>query len=495
MSAGLVPRSSASSLTVIVPGSSMAPRSLGSTTWTAPGVNAPARRGGLRGPRRPRVPLLLRAMGPSFVRCRCVGAPVAPWMDAVVGTATAAGSAARAARMSVGDRCLERVVQGSASGGPAPSRPRRGRGTRPGRAGVRSGRARSSRRRSGRSGSGRAWAAPCGRRRSSARGRDARGWGGPGRCRPPPRLRRHLLGGRGLSGPLGRAPSRPATASGSAVAGRRRSTSAARRRPWPWSRAASSGRGSAAARRRAPRRRVPRRQARLGGSRPSALVVARLLRGGGLGAVRLGSGCLGGRLGRRPPAAGASAAAASGAAGATGAAAASAAATSLRMSIRQPVSRAASRAFWPSRPMASESIRSGTVTFAIRCSSSMFTPRTWAGDSALATNTDASSFHGITSIFSPASSATTAWTRAPRWPTVAPTGRARPGARRPRPWSATPASRAIALISTVPAWISGTSSSNRRRRKPLWVRLTMTCGPRAERRTSRTNALTGWPMR
>ena len=52
---------------------------------------------------------------------------------------------------------------------------------------------------------------------------------------------------------------------------------------------------------------------------------------------------------------------------------ASAAETSLRMSIRQPVSLAASRAFWPSRPMASESIRSGTVTLAIRCSSSMST--------------------------------------------------------------------------------------------------------------------------
>ena len=42
--------------------------------------------------------------------------------------------------------------------------------------------------------------------------------------------------------------------------------------------------------------------------------------------------------------------------------------------------------------------------------------------SALATNTAGSSFHGMTSIFSPPSSATTAWTRAPRWPTVAPTG-------------------------------------------------------------------------
>ncbi len=57
------------------------------------------------------------------------------------------------------------------------------------------------------------------------------------------------------------------------------------------------------------------------------------------------------------------------------------------MSIRQPVSRAASRAFWPSRPIASESIRSGTVTLAIRCSSSMSTEITWAGLRALATKT------------------------------------------------------------------------------------------------------------
>ena len=140
--------------------------------------------------------------------------------------------------------------------------------------------------------------------------------------------------------------------------------------------------------------------------------------------------------------------------------------------MRQPVSFAASRAFWPSRPMASESIRSGTVTLAMRCSSSMSTSTTWAGRSALATNTAGSSFHGMMSIFSPPSSATTAWTRAPRWPTVAPTG-SRPSWRLA---TATlmrlPASRAIALISTVPVWISGTSSSNRRRRKPLCVRLT-----------------------
>src|SRR5690349_3768488 len=64
-SATLTPSSSASSLTMIVVGSSIAPRSFGSTTWTGD-VNAPSRRGGLRGPRRPRVPLLLLATWSSF---------------------------------------------------------------------------------------------------------------------------------------------------------------------------------------------------------------------------------------------------------------------------------------------------------------------------------------------------------------------------------------------------------------------------------------------
>src|SRR4029078_8949155 len=61
-SAGLTPSSSASSLTVIVAGSSTAPRSRGSATCTADWANVPSRRWGLRGPRRPRVPLLLRAI-------------------------------------------------------------------------------------------------------------------------------------------------------------------------------------------------------------------------------------------------------------------------------------------------------------------------------------------------------------------------------------------------------------------------------------------------
>ena len=50
MSAGLTPSSSASSLTVMVPGSSIAPRSRGSSDLDARPANAPSRRGGLRGP-------------------------------------------------------------------------------------------------------------------------------------------------------------------------------------------------------------------------------------------------------------------------------------------------------------------------------------------------------------------------------------------------------------------------------------------------------------
>src|SRR4051794_14422656 len=59
-SAGLTASSSASSLTVIVVGSSIAPRSRGSIVCTCE-FASPGRRGGLRGPRRPRVPLLLLA--------------------------------------------------------------------------------------------------------------------------------------------------------------------------------------------------------------------------------------------------------------------------------------------------------------------------------------------------------------------------------------------------------------------------------------------------
>ena len=49
-----------------------------------------------------------------------------------------------------------------------------------------------------------------------------------------------------------------------------------------------------------------------------------------------------------------------------------------------------------------------------------------------------------------------------------------------------PASRAMALTSTVPSKISGTSSSNRRLTRPGWVRLIMTRGPRSVAATSMT---------
>jgi hypothetical protein len=62
-----------------------------------------------------------------------------------------------------------------------------------------------------------------------------------------------------------------------------------------------------------------------------------------------------------------------------------------RMSIRHPVRRAARRAFWPSRPIASDSWSSGTITVACLPASSTSTSRTRAGDSALATKRAGSS--------------------------------------------------------------------------------------------------------
>src|SRR4051795_3597910 len=56
------------------------------------------------------------------------------------------------------------------------------------------------------------------------------------------------------------------------------------------------------------------------------------------------------------------------------------------MSTRQPVRRAARRAFSPSLPIARESWSSGTMTVACLASSSTSTSRTRAGESALATN-------------------------------------------------------------------------------------------------------------
>src|SRR5919107_3047891 len=100
-SAGLTASSSASSFTVIVGGSSIAPRSRGSIVWTA--VWPPStRRGGLRGPRRPRVPLLLLATGSSF---------------GVRGRRSRHERLAKLWR----DRCLERPPEGAALDGSGPA--------------------------------------------------------------------------------------------------------------------------------------------------------------------------------------------------------------------------------------------------------------------------------------------------------------------------------------------------------------------------------------
>ena len=167
--------------------------------------------------------------------------------------------------------------------------------------------------------------------------------------------------------------------------------------------------------------------------------------------------------------------------------AALAASASLWMSMRQPVSRAASRAFWPSRPIASDSWKSGTTTrtawlaaiddlcgdrvrgrqrvadvrgrvlgpvddvdlLAVQFGHDVAHP--------LAHRTDAGAL-GV----QPGTELRTAILL--RWP----------------------ASRATPTISTLPSAISGTSSANSFLTRLGWVRLTVTCGPRMPRVTPTT---------
>ena len=363
-SAGLTDSSSASSLTVMVPGSSIAPRSRGSSDLDLPAANAPSRRGGLRGPRRPRVPLLLLATGSSFESCRSCGGPAA---ERSRGTRPGAGSRAPV-EGALGDGVVRQSVSaadiGAAAGQPAGRVERRR--VRPA---------------SGRS--------AC----SSRFGRD-RPAGDAGPSRDAPRRGPARDGPRGYD-----ATSSVAARLGGVFFGGRR-----RRRPW---RRRGAVLAAASARRLAgcPARGfgfggrglarlgasvAASRRLRLGRTRASAVgAVASVVAGfavsasasprraafafapaaavGVVGLERASAACLGGgrAVGGRLGAGSASSA--------RRAALASATDTSLRMSIRQPVRRAASRAFWPSRPIASESIRSGTVTLAIRCSSSMST--------------------------------------------------------------------------------------------------------------------------
>ena len=121
------------------------------------------------------------------------------------------------------------------------------------------------------------------------------------------------------------------------------------------------------------------------------------------------------------------------------------------ISIFQPVSLAASRAFWPSLPMARESWSSGTTTRQLLPSGSSSTERTSAGDRAAAIYSAGSSDHLIMSIFSPFSSSTMVLTRWPRGPTQAPMGSTLGSADQTASLVREPASRATDLTSTVPS--------------------------------------------
>ena len=165
------------------------------------------------------------------------------------------------------------------------------------------------------------------------------------------------------------------------------------------------------------------------------------------------------------------------------------------MSIRHPVSFAASLAFCPSLPIASESCRSGTTTEAVLSSSLMLTFSTCAGLRAFATKRAGSGSHWITSIRSPFSSLTMFWIRMPRRPTHDPTGSIPSCRAETATLLRKPASRAIDLISTTPRYISGTSSSNNRRSRFLCVRDRMSCGPLIERCTSSRYSFRRWPGR
>ena len=93
------------------------------------------------------------------------------------------------------------------------------------------------------------------------------------------------------------------------------------------------------------------------------------------------------------------------------------------------------------------------------------------------------------SIFSPRSSLTTMRTREPRGPTQAPTGSTPCTFEMTAIFERQPGSRATPRISTSPSAISGTSSLNSSRTSWSERRLTMTCGPFVELRTSMMTAL------
>ena len=131
------------------------------------------------------------------------------------------------------------------------------------------------------------------------------------------------------------------------------------------------------------------------------------------------------------------------------------------MSILYPVSLAASLAFCPFIPIASDNCLSGTTTFASFVSGSANANTTVAGDKAFSMKIPGFSSHSTISIFSPLNSSLIAVTRVPFIPTHAPTGSTSSLLDHTAILVLEPASLAIALISTVPSATSATSCSKR----------------------------------
>ena len=120
--------------------------------------------------------------------------------------------------------------------------------------------------------------------------------------------------------------------------------------------------------------------------------------------------------------------------------------------MRQPVSFAARRTFWPFLPMASDSCLSSTITSMTRSRSSTIETRcVFAGLSALVTNAIASSENSTMSIFSPRNSRIMDCTRVPFMPTQAPTGSTSRSRENTATFARSPASRTAPRIITVPS--------------------------------------------
>src|SRR6185369_462297 len=284
--------------------SSTAPRSRGSATCTAP-AKAPSRRGGLRGPRRPRVPLLLLANGSSWGHVRMLGG------GGQLGREARRDGGNEGSRQRVAARRRRDAGEIAADvGTPAVQAPARVEANRPVR------RADDAQQLALR---------PCrstrdaGTERRPARGARSRG-GAYDDTSPEDALA--LLRARGL------AAGAAATATGSA-------SEASSSDPAPLAASGSTVDAASAL----------------------AALVARGLRAGFAGISAIASAGVSAAGAASGDAWGAASAGSGSVAARSAAAFASATDTSLRMSIRQPVSRAARRAFWPSRPMASESIR------------------------------------------------------------------------------------------------------------------------------------------